>query len=213
METITTSAVSSDVDFDAATSSDVLTLTDWTAEACDLPDFADHERIIRVSDTDTGLRAFVGLHGLTLGPALGGCRMWHCGTETAAVTDVLRLSRGMTMKSAMAGVSAGGGKYVIIGDPRTDKTEALFRAFGRALDRLNGRYISGENVGVAVQYMDWAAIETSYMLGSGERGGDLSPARPEVGQGITPGYWCATSRRCPWTGIRCISRFSLSPFV
>jgi len=175
METITTSAVSSDVDFDTATSGDGLTLTDWTAEARDLPDFASHERVIRISDTDSGLRAFIGLHDLTLGPALGGCRMWAYETETAAVTDVLRLSRGMTIKSAMAGVAAGGGKSVIIGDPRTDKTEALFRAFGRAVDRLDGRYISGEDVGVSVQDMDWAAIETPNMLGSGERGGDPSP--------------------------------------
>ena len=175
METITMSAVSSDVDFDAATSSDGLTLTDWTAEARGLPDFADHERVIRISDPDSGLRAFIGLHDLTLGPALGGCRMWPYETETEAVTDVLRLSRGMTLKSAMAGVAAGGGKSVIIGDPRTDKTEALFRAFGRAVNRLDGRYISGEDVGVSVQDMDWAASETQYMLGSVERGGDPSP--------------------------------------
>ena len=175
METLTTSTVSVDEIFDTAISSNGMKLTDWTAEARGLPDFDDHERVIRVSDTDSGLRAFIGLHDRTLGPALGGCRMWPYETETEAVTDVLRLSRGMTLKSAMAGVAAGGGKSVIIGDPRTDKTEALFRAFGRAVDRLGGRYISGEDVGVSVQDMDWAASETPYMLGTGERGGDPSP--------------------------------------
>ena len=175
METITTSTAAVDEKFDTAVSSAGMNMTDWTAEARGLPDFDNHERVIRVSDTDSGLKAFIGLHDLTLGPALGGCRMWPYETETEAVTDVLRLSRGMTLKSAMAGVDAGGGKSVIIGDPRTDKTEALFRAFGRAVDRLGGRYISGEDVGVSVQDMDWAAIETPYMLGSGERGGDPSP--------------------------------------
>ncbi len=175
METMTTSTVSVDEIFDTAMSNSGMKMTDWTAEARGLPDFDNHERIIRVSDTDSGLKAFIGLHDLTLGPALGGCRMWPYETETEAVTDVLRLSRGMTLKSAMAGVAAGGGKSVIIGDPRTDKTEALFRAFGRAVDRLGGRYISGEDVGVSVQDMDWAASETPYMLGSGERGGDPSP--------------------------------------
>ena len=175
METITTSTAAVDEKFDTAISSTGMNMTDWTAEARGLPDFDNHERVIRVSDTDSGLKAFIGLHDLTLGPALGGCRMWPYETETEAVTDVLRLSRGMTLKSAMAGVAAGGGKSVIIGDPRTDKTEALFRAFGRAVDRLGGRYISGEDVGVSVQDMDWAASETPYMLGTGERGGDPSP--------------------------------------
>ena len=175
METITTSTVSSDDDHGTATSSDGLILIDWTAEARGLPDFDDHDQIIRVGDADSGLKAFIGLHDLTLGPALGGCRMWPYDNETEAVTDVLRLSRGMTLKSAMAGVAAGGGKSVIIGDPKTDKNEALFRAFGRAVARLEGRYISGEDVGVSVQDMDWAAKETQHMLGTGARAGDPSP--------------------------------------
>lgn len=175
METITTSTVSSDDDYGTATSSDGLTLTDWTGVARGLPDFDDHERIIRITDTDSGLKAFIGLHDLTLGPALGGCRMWPYDTETESLTDVLRLSRGMTLKSAMAGVAAGGGKSVIMGDPKTDKNEALFRAFGRAVAQLDGRYISGEDVGVSVQDMDWAAQETEHMLGTGARAGDPSP--------------------------------------
>ena len=175
MDTLTTSTDPGDEIFDTGDSSNGLTMSDWTAKARGLPDFDDHERVIRVSDADSGLKAFIGLHDRTLGPALGGCRMWPYETETEAVTDVLRLSRGMTLKSAMAGVEAGGGKSVIIGDPKTDKTEALFRAFGRAVDRLDGCYISGEDVGVSVQDMDWAASETPYMLGSGERGGDPSP--------------------------------------
>ena len=190
MDTLTTSTDPGDEIFDTADPSNGLTMSDWTAKARGLPDFDDHEQVIRVSDADSGLKAFIGLHDRTLGPALGGCRMWPYETETEAVTDVLRLSRGMTLKSAMAGVEAGGGKSVIIGDPKTDKTEALFRAFGRAVDRLDGGYISGEDVGVSVQDMDWAASETPYMLGSGERGGEasmrsayLTGARRSVRQG------------------------------
>ena len=175
MEPLTKSTAFADEGHDLATTSGGLEITDWTAAARGLPDFDGHERVLRINDAASGLRAFIALHDLTLGPALGGCRMWPYETETEAVTDVLRLSRGMTLKSAMAGVAAGGGKSVIIGDPKTDKTEALFRAFGRAVDRLCGRYISGEDVGVSVQDMDWAASETSYMLGSGDGAGDPSP--------------------------------------
>ena len=175
MDTLTTSTVSDDEVVEFGVSDTGLEITDWTDEARGLPDFDDHERVLRVRDANSGLRAFIGLHNRTLGPALGGCRMWPYETEREAMTDVLRLSRGMTLKAAMAGVPAGGGKSVIMGDPRTDKTEALFRAFGRAVDRLGGGYISGEDVGVSVQDMDWAAMETPHMLGSGERGGDPSP--------------------------------------
>ncbi len=175
MDTLTTSTASDETAGETADTAAGLEITDWTDVARGLPDFADHERVLKVTDAEAGLRAFIGLHDRTLGPALGGCRMWPYETEREALTDVLRLSRGMTLKSAIAGVASGGGKSVIIGDPRTDKTEALFRAFGRAVDWLVGGYISGEDVGVSVQDMDWAARETRHVLGSGERGGDPSP--------------------------------------
>ena len=150
-------------------------ITDITAEARANPAFDGHERIVRAVDPAAGLHAIIAIHDRTLGPAIGGCRMWPYEGEDAALTDALRLSRGMTYKSAMAGVPFGGGKAVILGDPRTGKSGALFRAFGRAVDALAGRYITGEDVGVGVDDMNRAAEETSHVLGTGERGGDPSP--------------------------------------
>lgn len=102
-------------------------------------DFADHEQVVFVSDDKSGLKAIIAVHNSNLGPALGGCRMWPYATEDEAIRDVLRLSRGMTYKSAMANLKLGGGKSVIIGNPRTQKTPELLAAFARALEQLNGR--------------------------------------------------------------------------
>jgi len=168
------------------------TMSDVTSTLSHLPDFDDHDQILLVRDADAGLRAVIAIHDSTLGPALGGCRMWPYENDTEAMTDVLRLSRGMTYKAAMAGVAAGGGKSVIIGDPATDRTEALFRAFGRAVNSLGGRYISGEDVGVSVENMNWAASETPYMLGSGDRGGDPAPV---TAFGVYVGIRAALSHR------------------
>ena len=156
-------------------SPETLSLSDITARARSCTDFDGHERITKVIDRNAGLSAIIAIHNRTLGPAIGGCRMWPYADEAEALTDVLRLSRGMTFKCAMAGVALGGGKSVIIGDARKDKSEALFRAFGRAVDSFGGGYISGEDVGVSVQDMNWAAEETRSVLGSGDRGGDPSP--------------------------------------
>ena len=150
-------------------------ITDITAEARGNAAFDGHERIVRAVDADAGLHAIIAIHDRTLGPAIGGCRMWSYESEDAALTDALRLSRGMTYKSAMAGVPFSGGKAVILGDPRIGKSGALFRAFGRAVETLAGTYISGEDVGVTVDDMNRAAEETSHILGTGERGGDPSP--------------------------------------
>ncbi|MCG8374448.1 MAG: leucine dehydrogenase, partial [Balneolales bacterium] len=106
-----------------------------------------HEQVVFCSNPDTGLKAIIAVHNTTLGPALGGTRMWMYNNEQEALKDVLRLSRGMTYKSAISGLNLGGGKAVIIGDPHTDKNEALFRAFGRFVDSLGGRYITAEDVG------------------------------------------------------------------
>jgi leucine dehydrogenase len=167
-------------------------LTDITAFLHGYPDFDGHEQVLRVTDPQSGLRAIIALHDTTLGPAMGGCRMWPYENDEAALTDVLRLSRGMSYKAAMAGIAGGGGKSVIIGNPATDRSEALFRAFGRAIDALGGRYLTGEDVGVTVENMNWAASETPYVLGSGDRGGDPGPV---TAHGIYVGIRAALRHR------------------
>ena len=108
----------------------------------------DHEQILFCQDKATGLKAIVAVHDTTLGPALGGTRMWNYTNEVDALTDVLRLSRGMTYKNSISGLHLGGGKAVIIGDSRTQKNEALFRRFGKFIDALSGKYITAEDVGI-----------------------------------------------------------------
>lgn len=110
-------------------------------------DYDNHEQVVFVTDQASGLRGIIAVHSTQRGPALGGCRMYPYASEADALRDVLRLSRGMSYKAACADVALGGGKAVIIGDPRHDKSEALLRAFGRAIDQLGGRYITGEDVG------------------------------------------------------------------
>ena len=148
-----------------------------------LSDFADHEQVVFVSDDKSGLKAIIAVHNSNLGPALGGCRMWPYASEEEAVRDVLRLSRGMTYKSAMANLKLGGGKSVIIGNPRTDKTPALLAAFARALEQLNGRYIAAEDSGTSVADMKYMTQFTRHVAGihdkpsdEGTRSGDPSPA-------------------------------------
>lgn len=125
----------------------------------------EHEQIVVCSEPSVGLKAIIAIHNTTLGPSLGGTRMWDYNNEQEAIRDVLRLSRGMTYKAAISGLNLGGGKAVIIGDPRTDKTEEMFRAFGRFVDSLGGRYITAEDVGIEVQDMEWVHSETKYVTG------------------------------------------------
>ena len=141
-------------------------------------DYNDHEQVVFCNDKDTGLRAIIAIHSTKLGPALGGCRMWNYNTEQEAVTDVLRLSRGMTYKAAITQLKLGGGKAVIIGDPKTQKTPELFRKFGEFIERLNGQYISAEDVGTSVEDMGYIHQSTQHVVGlsSAEGGsGDPSP--------------------------------------
>lgn len=146
-----------------------------------------HEEVVFCSDPETGLRAIIAIHDTTLGPALGGTRMWKYNTEQEALRDVLRLSRGMTYKAAISGLNLGGGKAVIIGDARTDKTEALFRAYGRFVDGLGGRYITAEDVGMEVLNMEWIFSETKYVTGiPRELGGSGNPS-PVTGYGVYMG--------------------------
>lgn len=133
-----------------------------------------HEMLVFCHDKETGLKAVIGLHDTTLGPALGGTRLWPYANEEAAVTDALRLSRGMTYKNASMGLNLGGGKGVIWADPSI-KSEAFFRAYGRFVQALGGRYITAEDVNTTVSDMKWVEMETDFVAGRGEGSGDPSP--------------------------------------
>ena len=139
-------------------------------------DFDRHEQVIFGSHGESGLRCIVAVHNTVRGPALGGCRMWDYASDDAALKDVLRLSRGMTYKAAVAGLPFGGGKAVIIGDPHSEKSEALLRAYGRFIDTLGGRYITAEDVGTTVADMDIVRQETGFATGLSGGAGDPSPA-------------------------------------
>lgn len=136
---------------------------------------ADHEQVVFCSDKETGLKAIIAIHNSTLGPALGGTRMWPYKSDEEAIRDVLRLSKGMTYKAAVSGLNLGGGKAVIIGDARTQKNEMLMRAYGRFVQTLNGRYITAEDVGTSVQDMGYIRMETSAVTGVPGGSGDPSP--------------------------------------
>lgn len=135
-----------------------------------------YEQVIYCYDKPSGLKAIIVIHDTTLGPALGGLRIWNYATEEEALEDALRLARGMTYKNAAAGLNLGGGKAVVIGDPKTAKSEAALRAFGRYVESLNGRYITAEDVGTTEKDMDYIHAETSYVTGTSSGGiGDPSP--------------------------------------
>lgn len=135
-----------------------------------------HEQVVFCNDKNTNLRAIIAIHDTTLGPALGGCRFWDYKSEDEALFDVMRLSRGMTYKAAMAGLKLGGGKSVIIGDPKKLKSEEFFRAFGRFVDSLGGRYITAEDVNIKVDDMDHVAKETKHVTGISKAGGSGDPS-------------------------------------
>jgi leucine dehydrogenase len=134
-----------------------------------------HEEIVMASDPSCGYRGIIAVHSTALGPALGGTRFWQYDSDEAAVIDALRLSRGMTYKNAVAGLDLGGGKSVIIGDNRTKDREAIFRAHGRAVESLGGRYITAEDVGTGTADMDFVHLETEHVAGLREKSGDPSP--------------------------------------
>ncbi len=135
-----------------------------------------HEQVVFAHDKVSGLKAIIAIHDTTLGPALGGCRMWPYESEEEALNDVLRLSRGMTYKNSAMGLNFGGGKAVIIGDPRQDKSEELFRAFGKFVHSLGGRYITAEDVSITTEDIGLANLETPYVAGVAGKSGNPSPA-------------------------------------
>jgi leucine dehydrogenase len=134
-----------------------------------------HEQLVVCHDKSSGYRGIIAIHDTTLGPALGGTRFWHYETDDAAIVDALRLSRGMTYKNALAGLNLGGGKAVIIGNNRNPSREMLFRAHGRFVDSLGGRYVTAEDVGTNTADMDFVHMETDYVAGLAGRSGDPSP--------------------------------------
>ena len=142
-------------------------------------EFDDHQQIAFFNDRQSGLRAIIAVHNTNLGPALGGCRMWPYSSEDEALNDVLRLSRGMTYKSAIANLKLGGGKAVIIGDPRTEKSDALLYAMGDFIEGLGGRYITAEDSGTSVKDILKMGERTRYVSGvnkASDHGGDPSPS-------------------------------------
>jgi len=134
-----------------------------------------HEQVVFCNDKASGLKAIIAIHNTTLGPSLGGTRMWNYKTEAEALNDVLRLSRGMTYKSAISGLNLGGGKAVIFGDSHKDKSEALFRRFGKFVNSLSGKYITAEDVGISPKEMIWVNMETEHVSGLPGKSGDPSP--------------------------------------
>lgn len=134
-----------------------------------------YEQLVYFHDKHTGLKGVTVIHDTTLGPALGGTRIWNYESEDAAVTDCLRLARGMTYKNACAGLPLGGGKTVIIGDANTCKSEAYFRAFGRYVQSLNGRYITAEDVNTSTKDMSYIHMETDHVVGLEGKSGNPSP--------------------------------------
>lgn len=150
-------------------------------------EFKNHEQVVICSDPKVGLKAIIAIHNTTLGPALGGTRMWMYKNEQEALRDVLRLSRGMTYKAAVAGLNLGGGKAVLIGDPKKHKTEALFRTYGRFVEGLGGRYITAEDVGIDVRDMEWVRMETKYVTGISPALGGSGDPSPVTALGVFMG--------------------------
>src|ERR1700755_2912977 len=134
-----------------------------------------HEQVVLCQDSASGYRGIIAVHSTVLGPALGGTRFWNYASDEEAIVDALRLARGMTYKNAVAGLNLGGGKSVIIGDNRTADREMIFRAHGRFVESLGGRYITADDVGTSTADMDYVHMETDYVSGLAGRSGDPSP--------------------------------------
>ncbi len=153
--------------------------------------FDNHEQVVFCNDKDTGLKAIIGIHNTVLGPALGGTRMWNYNSEWDALNDALRLSRGMTFKSAITGLNLGGGKAVIIGDAKTQKTPELMRKFGEFVHSLSGKYITAEDVGMDTEDMDIVREVTPYVTGISESKGGAGNPSPITAYGVFMGMKAA----------------------
>ena len=148
----------------------------------------DFEQIVFCHDKTSGLKGIIVIHDTTLGPALGGCRVWDYDSEEEALVDAMRLAKGMTYKNAAAGLEIGGGKSVIIADPKNiENPEALFRSFGRYVESLNGRYITAADVGIKTENLDTMYLETDYVVGISESYGSSGNPGPVTGMGVYRG--------------------------
>jgi len=154
----------------------------------------EYENLYICNDNTVGLRAVIAIHDTTLGPAAGGCRMWTYASEWEAIEDALRLARAMTYKYAAAGVNLGGGKAVIIGDPKKDKSEALLRALGRFIERLGGIYYTGEDVGTTLKDMEYIYSETKFVITLPEYLGGAGPIAPATATGVILGMKVAAKK-------------------
>ena len=146
-----------------------------------------HEQVVFCQDKETGLKAIIAIHDTTLGPALGGTRMWNYNSEEEAIEDVLRLSRGMSLKAAISGLELGGGKAVIIGDSQTEKTKALMCRFGSFVDTLGGKYITAEDVGMDIKDMEYVRMKTKHVTGIPESMGGSGNPSPVTAFGVYMG--------------------------
>jgi len=161
-----------------------------------------HEQVVYCNDESTGLKAIIAIHNNTLGPALGGCRMYPYKTEQEALVDALRLSRGMTYKASIANLNLGGGKAVIIGDPNSDKSEVLLRSFGNFVESLNGKYITAEDVGMSVHDMEFIRMETNHVTGIKRAMGGSGDPSILTALGVFVGMKAALKKRLGITTIR-----------
>lgn len=161
-----------------------------------------YERVVICRDEESGLHAVIAIHDTRRGPGVGGCRMWPFENEDAALFDALRLSRGMSQKNAVAELPLGGGKSVILGDPARHKSEALLRAFGRCVERLGGRYVVAEDVGIRVDDIEVIALETEHV--AGRRGGRAASGDPSpfTAQGVHVGLRQAVTRHLSREDLR-----------
>jgi leucine dehydrogenase len=164
----------------------------------EMPDYDGHEAVHFFEDRETGLRAIIAVHSTHLGPSTGGTRFWHYDNGISAISDALRLSRGMSYKNAMAGLPLGGGKGVVIANPNRVKSDELLKAFGRAIESLNGRYVTAEDVGMTVADMQVIATQTKHVSGL--------PTREASKAGGDPGPYTA---RGVFLGIKAAAKYRL----
>ena len=157
--------------------------------------YGEHEQVLFCRNKEANLRAIIAIHNTALGPALGGTRMWNYNHEEEALIDALRLSKGMTYKAAALGLNIGGGKAVIIGDSKTMKSEALFRAFGQYVNSLGGRYITAEDVGICVEDMEYVAMETPWVTGTAKELGGSGDPSPHTTSGVLFGIKAALQHK------------------
>ncbi|MBO98221.1 MAG: leucine dehydrogenase [Flavobacteriales bacterium] len=147
----------------------------------------DHEQVVFCNDKKTGLKAIIAIHNTNLGPALGGTRMWNYKSEIEAFDDVLRLSRGMSLKASISGLNLGGGKAVIIGDAKKDKSKILMKRFGDFVESLNGKYITAEDVGITTKDMEYVRSQTKHVTGIPENMGGSGDPSPVTAYGVYMG--------------------------